>query len=200
MVRPSGTEAPGARRCGQADALHELRARVSSWPPLGPLRPSSRVQLCRPDRLCIGLSHPAMRRVQGIYRLPFRSPDRCAASSAPSGSQTSLPSRQASKVTRRSRISTQLEACWPRRLDDEQERSRQCARTYWRRDSALTLPPAAIVAPLVAEKLKRCRQPHNLVSHRILSLQRNALGGRYGEAPLTCRAFWSALRHPRSRR
>ena len=34
MVRPSGTEAPGARRCGQADAYDELRARVSSWPPL----------------------------------------------------------------------------------------------------------------------------------------------------------------------
>jgi hypothetical protein len=34
MVRPSGTEAPGARRCGQADAHDELRARVSSWPPL----------------------------------------------------------------------------------------------------------------------------------------------------------------------
>ncbi|MFK3969078.1 hypothetical protein ACI2KT_37030, partial [Ensifer adhaerens] len=26
-------EAPGARRCGQADALVELRARVNSWPP-----------------------------------------------------------------------------------------------------------------------------------------------------------------------
>ena len=34
MVRPSGTEAPGARKCGQADLLDELRARVSSWPPL----------------------------------------------------------------------------------------------------------------------------------------------------------------------
>ena len=34
MLRASGTEAPGARRCGQADALDELRARVSSWPPL----------------------------------------------------------------------------------------------------------------------------------------------------------------------
>ena len=34
MVRPSGTEAPGARRCGQADVYDELRARVSSWPPL----------------------------------------------------------------------------------------------------------------------------------------------------------------------
>ena len=34
MVRPSGTEAPGARRCGQADLFDELRARVSSWPPL----------------------------------------------------------------------------------------------------------------------------------------------------------------------
>ena len=29
-----GTEAPGARRCGQADAFDEPRARVSSWPPL----------------------------------------------------------------------------------------------------------------------------------------------------------------------
>lgn len=34
MVRPSGTEAPGARRCGQADPHDEPRARVSSWPPL----------------------------------------------------------------------------------------------------------------------------------------------------------------------
>src|SRR5512144_548700 len=34
MVRPSGTEAPGARRCGQADAYDEPRARVRSWPPL----------------------------------------------------------------------------------------------------------------------------------------------------------------------
>ena len=38
MVRPSGTEAPGARRCGQADAYDEPRARVSSWPPLRPAR------------------------------------------------------------------------------------------------------------------------------------------------------------------
>ena len=30
MVRPSGTEAPGARMCGQVDVLDELRARVSS--------------------------------------------------------------------------------------------------------------------------------------------------------------------------
>ena len=29
-----GTEAPGARRCGQADAYDEPRVRVSSWPPL----------------------------------------------------------------------------------------------------------------------------------------------------------------------
>src|SRR4029077_14808325 len=29
-----GTEAPGARRCGQADPYHEPRARVVSWPPL----------------------------------------------------------------------------------------------------------------------------------------------------------------------
>src|SRR6476660_2680391 len=29
-----GTEAPGARRCGQADTHDEPRARVSSWPPL----------------------------------------------------------------------------------------------------------------------------------------------------------------------
>ena len=34
MVRPSGTEAPGARKCRQADVYDELRARVSSWPPL----------------------------------------------------------------------------------------------------------------------------------------------------------------------
>jgi hypothetical protein len=33
-----GTEAPGARRCGQADAYDELRARVGSWPPLRPAR------------------------------------------------------------------------------------------------------------------------------------------------------------------
>ena len=38
MVRPSGTEAPGARRCGQAGVFDELRARVSSWPPLRPAR------------------------------------------------------------------------------------------------------------------------------------------------------------------
>src|SRR5579872_5091559 len=29
-----GTEAPGARRCGQADPYDEPRARVISWPPL----------------------------------------------------------------------------------------------------------------------------------------------------------------------
>jgi hypothetical protein len=34
MVRPSGTEAPGARMCGQAVLHDELRTRVSSWPPL----------------------------------------------------------------------------------------------------------------------------------------------------------------------
>ena len=28
MVRPSGTEAPGARKCGQADVFDELRARL----------------------------------------------------------------------------------------------------------------------------------------------------------------------------
>jgi transposase len=31
MVRPSGTGAPGARKCGQADLYDELRARVSNW-------------------------------------------------------------------------------------------------------------------------------------------------------------------------
>lgn len=34
MVRPSGTETPGARKCGQAELYDEPRARVSSWPPL----------------------------------------------------------------------------------------------------------------------------------------------------------------------
>src|SRR5215831_10682173 len=34
MVRSFGTEAPGARRCGQADLYDEPRARVVSWPPL----------------------------------------------------------------------------------------------------------------------------------------------------------------------
>ena len=38
MVRPSGTGAPGARKCGQAVLQHELRARVSIWPPLRPTR------------------------------------------------------------------------------------------------------------------------------------------------------------------
>jgi hypothetical protein len=69
-VRPSGTEAPGARRCGQADALHELRARVSSWPPL-------RLARLRCERGSVGVVSPAaplmgnhretrMRRVIGI--------------------------------------------------------------------------------------------------------------------------------------
>lgn len=34
MLRASGAEAPGARWCGQADLFDELRARLSSWPPL----------------------------------------------------------------------------------------------------------------------------------------------------------------------
>jgi len=33
-IRPSGTEAPGARMCGQAGTYDELRARVSNWPSL----------------------------------------------------------------------------------------------------------------------------------------------------------------------
>ena len=52
MVRPSGTEAPGARRCGQADLLDELRARVSSWPPLRPAR-------LRRERGSVGVVLPA---------------------------------------------------------------------------------------------------------------------------------------------
>src|SRR5882672_2439213 len=52
MVRPSGTEAPGARRCGQADLYHELRARVVSWPPLAtrPVAPRARIRRCRVAR------------------------------------------------------------------------------------------------------------------------------------------------------
>ena len=49
-VRPSGTEAPGARKCRQADQLFEPRARVRSAPsfrsaqrqPSGPPRPAAR--------------------------------------------------------------------------------------------------------------------------------------------------------------
>jgi len=52
MVRPSGTEAPGARRCGQADAHIELRARVSSWPPL-------RLARLRRERGSVGVVSPA---------------------------------------------------------------------------------------------------------------------------------------------
>jgi hypothetical protein len=69
MVRPSGTEAPGARRCGQADLYHEPRARVSSWPPL-------RLARLRRERESVGVVSPTapvtrerrreMRRVIGI--------------------------------------------------------------------------------------------------------------------------------------
>ena len=70
MVRPSGTEAPGARKCGQADLYDELRARVSSWPPL-------RLARLRRERESVGVVSPAapavggdrearMRRVIGI--------------------------------------------------------------------------------------------------------------------------------------
>ncbi len=52
MVRPSGTEAPGARRCGQADVFDELRARVSSWPPL-------RLARLRRERGSVGVVSPA---------------------------------------------------------------------------------------------------------------------------------------------
>ena len=52
MVRPSGTEAPGARRCGQADLFDELRARVSSWPPL-------RLARLRRERGSVGVVLPA---------------------------------------------------------------------------------------------------------------------------------------------
>ena len=69
MVRPSGTGAPGARRCGQADLYDELRARVS-WPPL-------RLARLRCERGSVGVVSPAapvmgnhretrMRRVIGI--------------------------------------------------------------------------------------------------------------------------------------
>src|ERR1700758_2025409 len=51
MVRPSGTEAPGARKCGQADQYHELRARVSSWPPL-------RLARLRRERGSVGVVSP----------------------------------------------------------------------------------------------------------------------------------------------
>src|SRR5271170_242171 len=69
MVRPSGTEAPGARMCGQADVFDELRARVSSWPPL-------RLARLRRERESVGVVSPTapvkmerrceMRRVIGI--------------------------------------------------------------------------------------------------------------------------------------
>ena len=52
MVRPSGTEAPGARRCGQAVVYDELRARVSSWPPL-------RLARLRRERGSVGVVSPA---------------------------------------------------------------------------------------------------------------------------------------------
>src|SRR6516165_5622930 len=38
MVRPSGTRGTGSTLSGQADLFDELRARVSSWPPLRPAR------------------------------------------------------------------------------------------------------------------------------------------------------------------
>src|SRR5262245_30704106 len=38
MVRPSGLRGAGSMKRGQADAYDELRARVSSWPPLRPAR------------------------------------------------------------------------------------------------------------------------------------------------------------------
>src|SRR5918994_1030835 len=38
MVRPSGLRGAGSMKRGQADAFDELRARVSSWPPLRPAR------------------------------------------------------------------------------------------------------------------------------------------------------------------
>src|SRR5271166_4371847 len=34
MLRPSGTRGTGSTKGGQADPFDELRARVSSWPPL----------------------------------------------------------------------------------------------------------------------------------------------------------------------
>ncbi len=51
MVRPSGTEAPGARRCGQADLHDEPRVRVSSWPPL-------RLARLRRERESVGVVSP----------------------------------------------------------------------------------------------------------------------------------------------
>ncbi|RWV77189.1 hypothetical protein GW17_00062022 [Ensete ventricosum] len=39
-----GRMAPGARKCGQADAYDELRARVSSWPPLRLARKETRMR------------------------------------------------------------------------------------------------------------------------------------------------------------
>jgi Transposase len=65
MVRPSGTVAPGARRCGQADVLDDLRTRVSSWPPL-------RLARLRREPVSVGVVSPAapasreVRRVIGI--------------------------------------------------------------------------------------------------------------------------------------
>lgn len=68
MVRPSGTGHREHAKCGQADLFDELRARVSSWPPLRPAR-------LRRERGSVGVASPAgsrlfeeepMRRVIGM--------------------------------------------------------------------------------------------------------------------------------------
>jgi transposase len=64
MVRPSGTEAPGARRCGQADLFDEPRARVSSWPPL-------RLARLRRERESVGVVSPTAPEWLGRQPLPY---------------------------------------------------------------------------------------------------------------------------------
>src|SRR5215469_15673239 len=51
MVRPSGTRGTGSTKGGQADLFDELRARVSSWPPL-------RLAWLRRERGSVGVVSP----------------------------------------------------------------------------------------------------------------------------------------------
>src|SRR3954447_24353387 len=51
MVRPSGPRGAGSMRRGQADVYDELRARVSSWPPL-------RLARLRRERGSVGVVSP----------------------------------------------------------------------------------------------------------------------------------------------
>ena len=65
MVRPSGTEAPGARKCGQAVLFDEPRARVCSWPPL-------RLARLRRERKSVGVVSPTAPVVQPNRRKEMR--------------------------------------------------------------------------------------------------------------------------------